>query len=313
MRPRPIRRSRSRPHRLSRQVAAVTAALVLGALAGCSGSGGGDLMDSDAGAGGQAESSTALGRAQEMARGSANRPSVQTRAVIRTGRISVTSTDLDRTRADVEELLVAVGGTLDREETSHDDGGEIERSTLVLRVPVAKFDAVVDALQKLGTMKSSQSTSKDVTTQVIDVDERVQTIQNSLDRLQSFQRQSNNIDDLVRFEDQITQRESQLTSLQAQQDYLADQTSMSTVTLYLSTPEKYVAPPDALEDAGFLSGLESGWNALKDAVVVAMTVLGALLPFLFFGALVGVPMWLLVRALRRRSTEPVPTPQSPMT
>ena len=49
--------------------------------------------------------------------------------------------------------------------------------------------------------------------------------------------------DLLDFEDKITTRQAELQSLTAQQSYLADQTSMSTITLSLSVPEKYVAPP----------------------------------------------------------------------
>jgi hypothetical protein len=286
-------------------------ALALGALAaGCTGGGGGESSgDLDAGsAGGDAAME---GAAREQARGSANRAVVQTRAVIKTGQVSVTNADLDATRQELDELLQAFGGNIDREQTSHDDEGRIESSTLVLRVPVAEFTVAVDALENLGKMKTSESRSKDVTTQVIDVNERVQTIQTSLDRLQKFQRQSNNIDDLIRFEDQITQRESELSSLEAQQAYLADQTSFSTITLYLSTPDKYVAPPDALEDAGFLTGLKSGWNALKDAVVVGLTIVGAMLPFALALALVGVPLWLLVRADRRRNRLAPSTAQPP--
>jgi len=286
-------------------------ALALGALAaGCTGGGGGESSgDLDAGsAGGDAAME---GAAREQARGSANRAVVQTRAVIKTGQVSVTNADLDATRQELDELLQAFGGNIDREQTSHDDEGRIESSTLVLRVPVAEFTVAVDALENLGKMKTSESRSKDVTTQVIDVNERVQTIQTSLDRLQKFQRQSNNIDDLIRFEDQVTQRESELSSLEAQQAYLADQTSFSTITLYLSTPDKYVAPPDALEDAGFLTGLKSGWNALKDAVVVGLTIVGAMLPFALALALVGVPLWLLVRADRRRNRLAPSTAQPP--
>ena len=80
---------------------------------------------------------------------------------------------------------------------------------LVLRVPVDEFAAVMTALEDLGTMRFSDSTSKDVTTEVIDVEERVQTLQNSLDRLQRFQRAATNIDDLIAFEDQITEREQE--------------------------------------------------------------------------------------------------------
>jgi hypothetical protein len=229
--------------------------------------------------------------------------------VIKTGQVAVTSEDLDPTRQEVDDLLRALGGNLDQERTSHDDEGRIERSTLVIRVPVAEFSAAMDALENLGKMETSSSKSRDVTTEVIDVNERVETIQNSLDRLQKFQSQSDNIDDLIRFEDQITERESELSSLEAQQDYLTDQTSFSTITLYLSTPENYVEPPDALDDAGFVAGLKGGWNALRDAVVVGLTVVGAVLPFAIALALVGVPLWLFVRAARRRNRLEPLTPQ----
>jgi hypothetical protein len=75
---------------------------------------------------------------------------------------------------------------------------------------------------------------------------------------------------------------------------------MSTITVRLSTPEKYVPPPDALEGAGFLAGLRAGWHALLDVFVVGLTVLGAVLPFLGVGLLVGVPAWIGIRALVRR-------------
>lgn len=304
--------------RIPRLVAAALLAGLVTLAAGCSG-GSEDAMSSDVGApqaeGGQAgvdnDSGGGAGEAAPDAPNGANRTTVQTKAVIKTGQVAVTGKDLDQTRDEVDQLLFAIGGSIDSEQTSHDDAGKIERSTLVLRVPVAKFRAAMDALEKLGTMKTSDSTSKNVTTEVIDVNERVETLQTSLDRLQRFQSQSENIDDLIRFEDQITSRESELGSLKAQQAYLLDQTAMSTVTLSLSTPDKYVAPPDALEDAGFLAGLKSGWNGLRDFVVVVLTVFGAVLPFAIALALVGVPVWLLVRAIRRRNAEPLPTPAPP--
>jgi hypothetical protein len=284
--------------------AAVLAGLVapVALLAGCSGGGEGTMSADTAGVhdqGGRVVGSDGDGRGEAAPR-TANRTTVETRAVVRTGRVAVTSKDLDRTRQEVDDLLFAFGGTLEREKTSHDDEGAIDDSTLVLRVPVAKFDAAMDALAKLGTMRSSQSSSEDVTTEVIDVEERVQTIRNSLDRLQRFLRRSQNIDDMVRFESEITERESQLRSLEAQQAHLADQTSMATITLHLSTPATYVEPPGPLDDAGFLAGLRGGWNALEDFVVVMLTVLGAVLPFAVTIALVGVPTWLLVRAVLRR-------------
>ncbi len=64
----------------------------------------------------------------------------------------------------------------------------------------------------------------------------MQTLQNSLDNLQRYQRDAKDVKDLLDFEEKITARQAELQSLEAQQAYLADQTSMSTITLHLSTP-----------------------------------------------------------------------------
>ena len=244
----------------------------------------------------------------------ANRTVISVRAVIKTGEIALVDKDLDATRAEIDGLLVSLGGMVDSERTTHDKDGDIKRSTLVLRVPVGEFDNAMTGLAELGKVQHSDSASKDVTTQVIDVDERVETLQNSLNRLQAYQRDATDIDDLIRYEEQITQRESELQSLKAQQSYLADQTSLSTIRVSLSTPETYVEPPSALDDAGFLAGLKSGWDALKSAVVVVLTVVGAVLPFAAILLLAGIPVWLLVRrTLRAHSAPaaagpPAPTP-----
>ena len=225
----------------------------------------------------------------------APRAAPRTTAVIRTGDISLTSRRLDRVRAAVDRLLTSLGGTVDRENTTHRRDGSTDRSTLVLRVPVAEFDTAKRALERLGRLRSSTERQVDVTTRVIDTAERVQTLQNSLDRLQRFQRSAKDVRDLLRFEDQITERTSELQSMQAQQRYLRSRTSLSTITLRLSRPETYVAPPGALDHAGFLTGITTGWRALGAVAVVTLTVLGAVLPFLVLLGVAAGPLWLLLR------------------
>ena len=295
---------------------AAVALVALAGLTACSG-GSGSLADSGGSSDSLAAPEPATGApgsdsADEKAAPGANRTVVTPKAVIRTGEVSLTAKDLAKVRDDIDALMAAVGGSVGSEESSHDRHGRLEQSTVVLRVPVEKFTAAKSALMKMGKLQTSDETSKDVTTQVIDVEERVQTLQNSLDDLQRFQRSAKDVKDLLDFEEKITQRQSELQSLKAQQAYLTDQTSMSTITVHLSTPEKYVPPPDALEGAGFLAGLKAGWNALVDVFVVSLTVFGAVLPFLGVALLVGVPAWLGIRTLvrRRKVTPPAEAPAS---
>jgi hypothetical protein len=306
---------RTRTHRPTPARRWVAAGLLtaLAGLTACTGPGSGD----------ESGGSTAEPMAADSGMGSSRRPAgrnagvaadaavptrslVATRSVVMTGQLALTAPDLAQVRRQIGELLRAAGGSVDRERSFDDDAGRPERVTLVLRIPVRRFDATRHAIERLGKRTSSTSTTKDVTTQVIDVAERVQTLQNSLDRLQRFQRSAQDASTLIRFEDQITRRQSELQSLEAQQSYLADQTSKSTLTVQLSTPETYVAPPGALDEAGFLSGLRGGWQALLGFGIVVLTVLGAALPFVVALGLVGVPAWVLLRGLRRRSRTPAP-------
>ena len=291
------------------------------ALTACGGGGGSsskassDSAQSPAGAmaesaGGSGYDAPSTGSGVKDAVG-ANRSAIQPTAVIRTGDVALTAKDVGAVRAEIDSLLTALGGTIGDEQSTSDKKGRLQRSTLELRIPVDKFDVARKAVMKMGTLKSSHQGGRDVTTEVIDVEERVQTLQTSLDDLQRYQEQAKTVRDLIALEDKITARQAELQSLKAQQSYLRDQTAMSTLTVYLSTPSTYVPPPGALEGAGFWPGLKAGWHALVDTVVVALTLVGVLLPFLVVVALVGVPVWLAVRALLRRRRLVTPEASTP--
>ena len=209
-------------NRSVRRLVAAGALLTLGALAGCSG-GSGSSSDAMSGSGGSVSADRAgpapasNGEASLKAAPGVERAVVRTPSVIRTAELSITARDLGAVRADVDSLLAAVGGSIGSEQTTHDRKGRVESSTLVLRVPVDRFAATKKALMGMGKLETSDESAKDVTSQVIDVDERVQTLQNSLDDLQRYQRNARDVKDLLDFEEKITQRQAELQSLEAQQ------------------------------------------------------------------------------------------------
>lgn len=265
------------------------------------------VADRDAATGGAADDGLLLPeRASvrdgvERPGGAANRPAVSTRAVIRRGEISIVTKEINRARLEIDDLLGRHGGYLAAEDTSNDRSGRPERSVLVLRVPEPAFDAVMDDLDGIGRTRQADRSSEDVTSELVDVGSRVATQEASLARLQRFLRQAENVEDMIRLESEIAERQADLESLQAQQKYLRDHTAMSTVTVRLRTPE---APPPTPQpqEAGFLAGLDGGWTALKAVLVGLATVVGAVLPFALVLGVVVVPGWLLVRTVRRRHT-----------
>jgi hypothetical protein len=293
----------------------MTRVAVAGALAallvGCSGGGDGEAsgsIDSGAvaadGAASLEREAADTGRPGSTPR-TAGRTAVQTRAVISTGRVQLVAKDLEAVRGELDQLLGRYGGHVAKEQTSKDDDGKADHSELDLRVPSRHFDRLMADLEGLGNVTDRDRKAVDVTTEVIDVASRIRTQEVSLDRLRGFLGEARDVNAMIRLESEIARREADLASLRAQQEYLDDQTSLATIALSMTRDHADVAPADdPLDDAGFVTGLRNGWEALVSALVVGATVVGAVLPFALVLAVLGIPLWAW---LRRR---PVPAPKA---
>jgi multidrug efflux pump subunit AcrA (membrane-fusion protein) len=204
----------------------------------------------------------------------------------------------------VQVLVDEQGGQVADDKTETDKSGEPLRARMVLRVPVDSFEDVMNELGSMETLASTSTSSEDVTTQLIDVEARIKAQQASVERVRQLLAQAQSIRDIMAIESELAQRQAELDSLAQQQAYLKDQTSMATVKVSIERKPDPKAPVTK-DDSGFLAGLASGWDGLKTTVVAVATVVGALLPFAVVVLLVGVPVWLLVRRMRRT---PAPTP-----
>lgn len=264
-------------------------------------SGGDDGGDSD---GKGLSSSPELGPADSAYRATdtgapADTPKAQQRAVISKGQISLRTEDIDQARFDLQKLLDTWDGSIANEQSDADDDGKTVRARLELRVPSPKFDTAMNELGDLGTLVDRSRTSEDVTTQVIDTAARVRSQRLSLDRVQALLAQARDLSQVIAIEAQLSRRQADLDSLEQQQKYLADQSSLATINVYLAVPDE-----DGTEDdSGFWSGLESGWDHLGSSTSALLTGTGAVLPFAVVLALLATPVWVI---RRRRSTDTLP-------
>jgi hypothetical protein len=176
-----------------------------------------------------------------------------------------------------------------------------ESSTTTLRLDNDKVDALLREVAGLGTVEASTRSSSDVTAEVADVDARVRNAQASLIRVRALMSKATSITDIVALEAELSRRQADLEAMQARQRTLADQTAQATVTVRLYGDN---APAPQEERTGFLAGLAAGWDAFTGAMVVALTVVGALIPFLLLLVPVALVVWVFVRRARRN---PAPT------
>jgi hypothetical protein len=218
------------------------------------------------------------------------------RSIVYTGSITVRVDNVNAKAAQLTSLAIGAGGLVGGDERQMDAGRST--ATLTLRVPAAKFTDTLDQIGKLGTEQNRKVSTQDVTATVIDLAARIQSQQASVDRVRALLARAQSISDITSIESELARRESDLEALKAQQRNLDDLTALSTIAVTLLGPDAATPAQPKPAETGFLAGLRAGWQAFTGSVQVLLTALGAVLPF---AVLIGVPVWLLVLWLRRRS------------
>lgn len=253
------------------------------------------------GSGGSGERSRSQGR-----QGAGNKPQAPlaaAREVIHSARLQVRADDVDASAAKAKQMVTAAGGYVQRESSRTDPA----RSQITLRVPADRYTELLNRLgTELGTKLELSQEAEDVTGEVADVAARVRSAEAALTSFRKLYERADSIDEIIRLEDEIAEREADLEALQARQKSLKDSTSFATVTVTLVGKSTPVDEPKH-DDGGFMGGLRSGWSAFTTFVGGVAMVFGWLLPFLITAAVLGLP----VLAFRHRLRDRFRTPAAP--
>ena len=326
------RLSPGRPTRLratpAAVVAAVVAALLAALLSACSGAadGGNDsaagdtgsapnaVQDSDGGGGSTSREAEGSGGSDASSDGGqlvSNRVVPQGRDIVYRGSVTVEVRDVAVAADRVESMVLAVGGLVADESSTRAHGRRgLGDAHLTVRVPPQDFGGTLDRVGGLGRELERTRSARDVTTELADVDSRVRTQERSVARVRTLLARADTIGEVVQIESELARREADLESLQAQLARLEDVTDLSTIEVLLVARDETRLAPVEDDDLGFLAGLRGGWEAFGEIVLVVLTVLGALLPFLVVAALLGLPTYALLRRNRRPAATAPTTPGS---
>jgi hypothetical protein len=259
----------------------------------------------EAGAGDAASGNAAAQDAKEGAGASkaTAAPKLTANRIIRTASLTVQVKDVPKALDEARATTENAGGYVGDETTVRDQDGA-ERTRVVLRVPVEKYDDVLAALQGAGKLLERTAKAQDVTDQVVDVDSRIASQRASVARVRELMDRATKLSDVVTLEGELSSREADLEALLAEQASLKDRTNLATVTLTLS--QKPAAPAAEDDDPGFVDALAGGWDAFVTMLRWITVAFGAVLPFLAVAALLLLAWLRLVRPRRRaaRAGEP---------
>ncbi|MFI6578258.1 DUF4349 domain-containing protein [Nocardiopsis sp. NPDC050513] len=224
------------------------------------------------------------------------------RDLIHTATMSVRVRDVEEASQRASELTVEAGGYVSSEELSTPVGGS-PSARLTLRVPAEGYEDALTGLAELGDRSSLERSVEDVTEEVADVESRVASAEAALETLRGYLEEAEDVDDLLRVEQEIQNRQSELEAFQARLEALDNQTAYSTVHLSLDSPDTYVDGPSG-DAVGFLEALGQGWAALAAVALWIAVIAGWALPFLVIAAAVGLPLWWYLRRRARAARSP---------
>jgi hypothetical protein len=220
---------------------------------------------------------------------------VDTRKVIRTGRIDLTVASYDESRARLDAMVESAGGYIDS--TQVDRHGSVNSAVIVIRVPADAFTTMLPGLRQLGDITNETTSAADITSQFVDTEAQLASAQQLEKRLLELATAKNGtLDQVLTVERELARVRGEIESYQGHLKQWDDQVSLSTLTITMSTRSAPVAiavvEPESLGSKTSQS-FHSSISALRDLASWLLVTCVALLPWLLFlvPAAFGIQRW----------------------
>ncbi|MFC7137447.1 DUF4349 domain-containing protein [Halobaculum litoreum] len=292
---------------------AVCCALLL-VLAGCSGAGGGGDSAAQRGGGDVAtgapaeEAAAAEDAGSDAGSGDGGiAAQVENRQIIYEATVSLRVDDYDAASENLTALARDRGGYVGS--TSTRVRGEENRTwtegTVVLRIPSGNYSGAYEAVRAEGEVRSADQSTDDVTTQVVDLQARLESLRAERDRLRELYDEANDTEDVLAVQRELSDVQTEIERTEARLQSLQRQVAYSTITVQLSEPRPDYEPPT--RSAWYETPLTEAFLESVDGVIVlgrGLVVLTAYaLPYLAVLAVPTAVAVLGVRKLRDRTED----------
>jgi hypothetical protein len=221
--------------------------------------------------------------------------------IVRTAQLTLTTSEFDKARADLEDILKRHNGYLGQLNVSAPAGaGRTLDATL--RIPADQRDAAVAEVKKLGRVESETQSGEEVTQQYVDLEARLSNARNTEQRLTEMLRQrTGKLADVLAVELEIGRVREEIEKMEAERKGLANRVDFLTLDVKLT--ENYKAQVD-VAPGSILGRLRNasiaGYRSLVEGVVTVVLLLLSYGPsILIWGTVLFFPARIAWRRLRR--------------
>jgi hypothetical protein len=198
-------------------------------------------------------------------------------------------------------LATGFGGYVSETHTTASaESGSQASATVTVRVPSTSFEQLLSDTSKLGEVRSTTTSGRDVTAQFTDIEAQLTALTATRDQFLLVLTQARNIGDILAVQDRLKEVQVQIDQLEGQKRLLTDQSSFGTLSVTLLEPgaTAAVTPLDKNRDLG--DAWREARRNFSDALGNVVSASGTLAVVFLFGAMMLSAAWMIYRRLRRQ-------------
>lgn len=221
------------------------------------------------------------------------------RKIIYKATLTLTVEDFGATEKAMAALVKEAGGYVSQFREDRPPGS-IRGGQWVLRVPVEKFDAVLEGASQLGVPQNRQVESEDISEEHVDLTARLASKQGIEARLlELVKTKTGEVKDVVAVETELGRVREEIERIEGRLRFLADRVALTTITIHAYELRSYRPEQATLTGkiaATFWQSMD-GMRALAECALLAAV---ALAPWIVLLLVTVVPLVLVLRRLMRK-------------
>jgi hypothetical protein len=149
---------------------------------------------------------------------------------------SVLVKNVTATITELDKEVQSVGGYFLNTNISRPNQGE--DANITMRVPVEKVSEIKNFLRQNSVKVVSENiTSDDITDQYVDIQSRIETLNQMKQRVQAILDEAKTVDEMIRIQNQLFELQNQIDSYTGQLKYIESTAKTSLISVNLSTDE----------------------------------------------------------------------------
>lgn len=216
--------------------------------------------------------------------------------LIRTGDARIEVDTLEPAVSTLRQIAADAGGMVSGSSITTGDR-RYREATLTLRVPAARFDAVVGGLRPLGRVESVNVQTVDAGEEMVDLSARLESARQLEQRLLEILRtRTGDLEDVLAVERELARVRTEIERYEGRMRYLRGRIEMSHLTVTLHEPVPLVAGTPG--ENVIARAARQAWRNFVGTLSAIIAALGFLIPA---GVVAGGAAWVALRLRRRHA------------